>query len=76
MENLITEDMMKRVHVRVKTKIEMNSRFGVIIRAAQTMQSDIIINNLSHIKKQMEEIEQYAALVRIDVEYLTDRDNN
>lgn len=67
MKDLITEDMMERVHIKVKTKIEMNSRLGIIIRAAQIMQDDIIANNLFHIKKQMEEIEQYTALVRTDV---------
>ncbi|HDY86926.1 MAG TPA: hypothetical protein ENH82_02285 [bacterium] len=52
---------------------EMCTRLGVIISAAQIMQSDIAANNLAHIRKQMEEIEQYAALVRIDFNYLTNR---
>ncbi len=56
----------------VTVKIEMSSRLGIIIRAAQTMQSDVIANNLFHFKKQMEEIEQYSRLVRIDVDYLLD----
>ena len=50
---------------------EMSERLTVIIRAAQVMQSDINANNLAHIKKPMEEIEQYAGLVRMDVDYLT-----
>ena len=50
---------------------EMSARLAVIIRAAQIMQSDISANNLAHIKKQMEEIEQYSGLVRMDVDYLT-----
>ena len=50
---------------------EMSARLAVIIRAAQIMQSDISANNLAHIKKQMEEIEQYSGLVRMDVDHLT-----
>lgn len=53
---------------------EMSNRLAVIIRAAQIMQSDIFANNLANIKKQMEEIEQYAGLVRMDVNYLTHLD--
>ena len=52
-------------------RLEMSRRLLVIIKAAQIMQSDIIGNNLSHIRKQMEETEQYSGLVRIDVELLT-----
>ena len=50
---------------------EMSTRLAIIIRAAQIMQSNISANNLAHIKKQMEEIEQYSGLVRMDVDYLT-----
>lgn len=49
---------------------KMSARLAVIIRAAQIMQSDISANNLVHIEKQMEEIEQYSDLVRMDVDYL------
>ena len=52
---------------------EVCTRLGVIISAAQIMQSDIAANNLAHIRKQMEEIEQYSLLVRIDFNYLTNR---
>lgn len=51
-------------------RLEMNRRLLVIIETAQIMQSDIIGNNLSYIRKQMEEIEQYSGLVRIDVDLL------
>jgi len=58
--------------MRIDTiRLEMSRRLRVIIEAAQIMQSDIIGNNLSYIRKQMEEIEQYSGLVRIDVDLLT-----
>lgn len=57
-------------------RLEMSRRLLVIIEAAQIMQSDIIANNLSHIKKQMDEIEQYSSLVRIDIDYLTNHNDN
>jgi hypothetical protein len=79
-ENIITgkgKYIMERIPAKVRTRIEMSSRLDVIIRAAQTMRNNIITNNnLSHIKKQMEEIEQYSGLVRIDVDYLTNRNDN
>jgi hypothetical protein len=53
----------------------MSTRLAIIIRAAQIMQSNISANNLAPIKKQMEEIEQYSGLVRMDVNYLTHLSN-
>lgn len=51
-------------------KKEICIRLGVIIKAAQIMQSDIMAHNFAHLEKPMQEIEQYTRSVRLDADYL------
>ena len=58
------------VAMSVQARKEMATRLSVIVKAARAANADVIAGNLSHIRKQLDEIRQYEQSCRIDLEYL------